>query len=142
MHLTLAVVCLAFEDVAAEDLKEHCEPEKVQRAHRAQEHRCEEDERLELRELGWVYSLGEYEPDHLRQAVDAGDEPSDHAHDEGDGARILEHEAVETFGQATKDVRKVMQVGNHRAKRHHIAKNVTEIQRDRSNVMQQHLLEV
>ena len=35
-----------------------------------------------------------------------------------------------------------MQVGNHRAKRHDIAKNVTEIQRDRSDVMQKHFFKV
>ena len=47
MHLVLAVVGLARKDVAAQDFKEHGEPEEVQRAHRAQEHCSEKHERLE-----------------------------------------------------------------------------------------------
>ena len=142
MHLVLAVVGLPFEDVAAQDFKKHGEPEEMQRAHRAQEHRGEIYEWLELGELGGVLGVVEDEPDHLRQAVDASDEPSDHTHDESDGARVLIDEAVEAFGHPTKNVCKVVQVGNDRAERHHIAKYVTEIKRNCRNMMQKHFFEV
>ena len=114
----------------------------MQRAHRTQEYSGHEDEWLELWEFGGILSPSKDEPDHLWQAIDASGEPYDHAHDEGDGARVLEDEAVQAFRQSAKDVRQVMQVSNHSSKWHHISENVTEIQRDSRDVMQEHFFKV
>ena len=80
-----------------------------------------------MSKIGRILRPREDKPDHLRQTEDSRDEPGDHAHYEGDSARVLEDCGVETFGQAAENVSDVVKIGDDGADRHHVAKDVTEI---------------